>query len=195
VAVAVDIVFETHSLTTDNEAGVATGWLDGQLSEHGRVLATELGRRRRHDGIAAVFTSDLGRVVETVELAFGGSGVPVHLEVRLREVDYGAWNGMAVSRLEGERMRRIRRPFPGGESYQQVVDRVAGFLEELARDWDGARVPLVGHTATRWALDQLLADADLAELVVAPFGWQEGWFYALPPGWRRPGPAVGSTDP
>ena len=171
---AVDIVFETHSLTTDNEAGVATGWLDGQLSEHGRVLATELGRRRRHDGIAAVFTSDLGRVVETVELAFGGSGVPVHLEVRLREVDYGAWNGMAVSRLEGERMRRIRRPLPGGESYQQVVDRVAGFLEELARDWDGARVPLVGHTATRWALDQLLADADLAELVVAPFGWKGG---------------------
>ena len=60
---AVDIVFEAHSMTTDNEAGVATGWLDGQLSEHGRVLATELGRRRRHDGMAAVFTSDLGRAV------------------------------------------------------------------------------------------------------------------------------------
>jgi hypothetical protein len=33
VAVAVAVVFETHSLTTDNEAGLATGWLDGQLSE------------------------------------------------------------------------------------------------------------------------------------------------------------------
>ena len=29
VTMAVDVVFETHSLTTDNEAGVATGWLDG----------------------------------------------------------------------------------------------------------------------------------------------------------------------
>jgi broad specificity phosphatase PhoE len=192
---AVDIVFEAHSLTTDNEAGVATGWLEGQLSEHGRVLATELGRRRRHDGIAAVFTSDLGRAVETVELAFGGSRVPVHLDVRLREVDYGAWNGMSVSRLEGERTRRIRRPFPGGESYQQVVDRVAGFLEELARDWDGTRVLLVGHTATRWALDQLLAGADLAELVMAPFGWQEGWSYALPAGWQRPGLVASSGGP
>ena len=27
--VAVAIVFATHSITTDNEAGVATGWLDG----------------------------------------------------------------------------------------------------------------------------------------------------------------------
>jgi broad specificity phosphatase PhoE len=42
--VAVAIVFETHSLTTDNKAGLATGWLDGRLSERGRVLAAELGR-------------------------------------------------------------------------------------------------------------------------------------------------------
>jgi broad specificity phosphatase PhoE len=153
VEVAVAIVFETHSITTDNEAGLATGWLDGRLSERGKVLAAELGQRRRHDGLAAVFASDLGRSVETVELAFGGSSIPVHLDVRLREVDYGAWNGMPVSRLERERVRRISRPFPGGESYQQVVTRVAGFLEELARDRDRGRVLLVGHTATRWALD------------------------------------------
>jgi broad specificity phosphatase PhoE len=194
VAVAVGIIFETHSVTTDNEAGVATGWLDGQLSERGWALASELGRRRRDDGVASVFASDLGRAVQTVEIAFGGSGIPVHLDARLRECDYGAWNGMPVSRLERERAQRITRPFPGGESYVQVVDRVAGFLEELARDWDGARVLLVGHTATRWALDQLLADADLALLVVAPFGWQEGWSYTLPARWRRPSPAVGSAD-
>jgi broad specificity phosphatase PhoE len=192
--VAVEIVFETHSVTTDNEAGVATGWLSGQLSERGRALASELGRRRRNDGVASVFASDLGRAVQTVEIAFGGSGIPVHLDARLRECDYGAWNGMPVSRLERERAKRITRPFPDGESYVQVVDRVAGFLEELARDWDGARVLLIGHTATRWALDQLLAGADLAVLVAAPFGWQEGWSYTLPAGWRRPGPAGGSAD-
>jgi len=187
VAVAVAIVFETHSMTTDNEAGVATGWSDGQLSDRGRALAADLGRRRGHDGIAEVFASDLGRAAATVELAFGGSAIPVHLDARLREVDYGALNGMPVSRLARERAQRISRPFPGGESYQQVVARVAGFLEELARDRDGARVLLVGHSATRWALDHLLAGADLAELVVAPFGWQEGWSYALPTGWRQPG--------
>jgi broad specificity phosphatase PhoE len=195
VAVAVAVVFETHSLTTDNEAGLATGWLDGQLSERGKVLAAELGRRRRHDGLAAVFSSDLGRAVQTVQVAFGGSGIPVHLDARLRECDYGAWNGMPVSRLERERVRRVSQPFPGGESYLQVVGRVTGFLEELARDREGARVLVVGHTATRWALDHLLAGAALAELVVAPFGWQEGWPYTLPAGWQRPGQAVGSADP
>jgi len=156
---AVEVVFETHWVTTDNEAGVATGWLGGRLSERGRALATELGRRRRYDGVAAVFVSDLGRAVETVELGFGGSDVPIYLDARLRECDYGAWNGMPVSRLERERAQRISRPFPDGESYLQVVARVASFLEELARDWAGTRVLVVGHSATRWALDYLLAGA------------------------------------
>jgi broad specificity phosphatase PhoE len=194
VAVAVAIVFETHSITTDNEAGVATGWLDGQLSERGRTLARELGRRRRNDGVEAVFASDLGRAVDTVELAFGGSGIPVRLDARLRECDYGAWNGMPVARLEHERAQRISRPFPDGESYLQVVDRVASFLEDLTRGWDETRVVVVGHSATRWALDYLLTGADLQDLVAAPFAWQQGWSYVLPSGWQRPGLMAGSVD-
>lgn len=29
---AVELVYETHSITTDNEAGIATGWLPRRLS-------------------------------------------------------------------------------------------------------------------------------------------------------------------
>ena len=67
---SVEIVFETHSTTEDNEAGRATGWLGGRLSAAGRRQAAELGERRRDDGITAVFSSDLARARETVELAF-----------------------------------------------------------------------------------------------------------------------------
>lgn len=59
------LVFETHSITTDNERGVATGWQPGELSDAGRALAVELGVRRRNDAIALTFTSDLARAVET----------------------------------------------------------------------------------------------------------------------------------
>lgn len=37
------IVFETHSITEDNELGFATGWLPGRLSATGRELARDLG--------------------------------------------------------------------------------------------------------------------------------------------------------
>ena len=71
------LVFETHALTTDNERGIATGWLGGVLSQHGRALAAELGARRRHDGIDEVLCSDLARAVETAEIAFGRTSIPV----------------------------------------------------------------------------------------------------------------------
>jgi broad specificity phosphatase PhoE len=68
----VAIVYETHSITEDNERGIATGRLPGRLSAEGRRLARQLGERRR--GGRFVFVSDLGRAVETAELAFGGTG-------------------------------------------------------------------------------------------------------------------------
>jgi len=66
--VSVQLVFETHSTTLDNERGLATGWLPGELSDEGRLQAAELGRRRRDDGLTAAFTSDLRRAVQTAEI-------------------------------------------------------------------------------------------------------------------------------
>ena len=86
---------------------------------------------------------------------------------------------MPAARLERERPRRVARAFPGGESYEDVVARVASFLDDLRASWDGERVLVIGHTATRWALDHLLKGEPLEELVRAPFAWREGWEYRL----------------
>lgn len=173
------LVFETHSMTTDNERGIATGWSHGELSESGRRLAREMGDRRRGDGLLAVFTSDLLRAVETAEIAFGGSGTPVRRDARLRECNYGSLNGTSRSRMEAERSRHIDEPFPGGESYRQVVERVGRFLDELRGTLADGRVMVIGHSATRFALDHLLIGAPLEDLVDAPFNWRPGWLYAL----------------
>lgn len=183
---AVEIVYETHSTSTDNEAGIATGWNDGRLSERGKAQATELGRRRRDDGLGAIFSSDLLRAVETAAIAFRDAGLPVFFDTRLRECNYGAWNGAPVERLAGQRRDFVRRPYPGGQSYQDVAGAMAAFLEEATRRWDGRRILVIGHSATRWALEALVHEARLEDLVDAPFRWQEGWAYAVPADWKAP---------
>jgi broad specificity phosphatase PhoE len=77
---AVGIIFESHAVSEDNERGIATGWLPGRLSARGRRLAAELGARYRHTDLAAVFTSDLHRAVETAQIAFAGTPVPIRLD-------------------------------------------------------------------------------------------------------------------
>jgi alpha-ribazole phosphatase/probable phosphoglycerate mutase len=177
----VRIVFETHSLTVDNERGVATGWLGGALSAHGRALARELGERRRDDRIDAVFSSDLARAVETAEIAFGATDIPVFLDWRLRETDYGELNGAPADAIAAERAQRVDVPFPGGENYRDAVARVASFLDDFPDGCAGERVLLIGHTATRWALDHLLDGRPLEQVVAAPVDWREGWEFDLDP--------------
>ena len=175
----VDIVFETHSISEDNERGVATGWWPGTLSARGREVAALMGARRRDDGIDVVFTSDLRRAIETVAIATADWPVPVLYDWRLRECDYGESNGMAVAELHTDRRAYLDRPYPGGESWRQAVARIGRFLDDLPTRWDGCRVLVVGHTATRWGLDHFLGGRALEELVDAPFAWQEGWEYQL----------------
>jgi broad specificity phosphatase PhoE len=176
----IEIVFETHALSEDNERGIATGWLPGRLCEQGRANAAEMGRRRRDDGIAAVFTSDLRRAAETAEIAFGDSDLPILYDWRLRECDFGTRNGSPASEVKADRLDFCDRPYPGGESHAEAIARVAGLLADLPTRWAQQRVMLIGHLATYRALEHVTTGRSVRELVAASFEWQaEGWEYRL----------------
>ena len=176
---AIELVFETHATTVDNEQGRATGWLPGQLSAQGRIQARQLGRRRTGDRITAVFSSDLARAAQTASLAFGQSAIPVPYDWRLRECDYGQRNGMPVAELHANRREHLDRPYPDGESWRQAITRAGRFLYDLPLRWDGQRVLVIGHVATRWALDHFLGGIPLDDLIEQDFAWQEGWEYRI----------------
>jgi len=182
----VQLIYETHSITTDNEAGIATGWLPGRLSAAGREAAGQLGQRRRHDGIAVVYVSDLQRALETARIAFGEEPVSMVIDARLRECNYGQLNGMPRARLDAERALHIDAPWPDGESYADVVRRTADLLEEIAERWDGSRILLIAHSANHWAIEHLLLGKAIRGLVTGGMAWQPGWEYTLPAGWKGP---------
>jgi len=175
---AVELVYETHSITEDNESGMATGWRPGRLSARGRELAAELGERRRDDAFAAVLVSDLRRAVETAEIAFAGTDVPVLHDWRLRETDFGRLNGHPVAEI---RAVGVEDRFPGGETRAEAIARVNGALDDIARRWAGRRVLVIAHMSTYWALECRAHDLDPAAAVAAPFTWQEGWTYEVRP--------------
>lgn len=137
----------------------------------------ELGARRK--AVDVVYASGLRRVVQTAEIAFAGSGKEIRLDRRLRECDYGIYNGRPVSEVAALRSRHIDTPWPGGQSYRQVVAEMAGFLREVMEEWQGGLVLVVSHSANRWALQNLLDGTPLEELVAAPFEWRPGWEYGI----------------
>lgn len=175
----IEVVFETHSISEDNERGAASGWAHSCLSAQGREFARQLGERRRDDAIAAVFSSDLRRAAETAAVAFDRSRVPVLLDWRLRECDYGDLNTGPAAEHVRDRALFLDAPYPGGESWRQAVARAGRFLQDLPFRWQNRRVLVIGHVATRWALDHYLTATPLETLVSGDFAWQEGWEYTL----------------
>lgn len=175
----IDVVYETHSISEDNMAGRATGWLGGKLAPEGLIAARQLGERRRDDGIDAVLHSDLSRAAETAAVAFEGTDLPLLADWRLRECNYGERNGGPVAEHVAIRREHIDVPYPGGESWRQAIERNLRVLPDLKLRWDGGRVLLIGHVATRWAMQIAFDGAVLDDLVDADFGWREGWEYEL----------------
>src|SRR5262245_9760843 len=173
------LVFETHATSLDNEAGLASGWFDVALSTTGEEQARMLGARRRDDHIAVVFCSDLSRSFRTAEIAFSDRPLRIVRDARLRECDYGDLTRRPALEIESRRPLHLVEPFPNGESYRQVVDRVSQWLDEATLDGNAGTVLVIGHRATFYALEHLLKGVTLHEAVTARWTWQPGWTYHL----------------
>ena len=172
------IIFEAHSTSLDNEAGLASGQNDVELSELGVRQSKELGERYANQTFDAIFCSDLRRSYETARLAFGGR-YPIIQDARLRECDYGDMTQVSTKIVNPEKANRITVPFPGGESFEQCCARMKSFLDDLARDYDGKTVMIIGHRATQYGLEHVVNNVPIYEAVTAPWQWQPGWRYEI----------------
>lgn len=95
-------------------------------------------------------TSGLPRTVQTAE-ALGG--INCRAVPGLMEQDFGDWNGKSWGDLRGELSRKFWLNFatespPGGESFVQMMERVADTIEELSAEYEGQNIIAVAHAGT-----------------------------------------------
>jgi broad specificity phosphatase PhoE len=154
------MVWVRHGETAANAAGVLLGRDDPPLTPTGQTQAAAAGERLAADRPVRILTSPLARARETAAiLAAACGGVPIEVEARAIELDYGDWDGRRMDQLPAGELARWRadveyRP-PGGESLADVGRRVAGLCGELAAET--ANLAVVSHVspikaAVCWAM-------------------------------------------
>ena len=171
------IYFAAHSTTTDNEKGIASGWEEASLSELGIKQSKQLGSRFKDLKIDMICCSDLKRAVDTVRIAFDNK-LPVLIDKRLREVNYGTFNGKPSKTVSAMKNERIDMAFPGGESYKQALVRLHEFYDEIKKEYPDKTVLVVGHRATQYGLDTL-SGKTIEQCLSEPFKWQPYWEYNI----------------
>ena len=70
----------------------------------------------------------------------------------------------------------LRAELAAGNRYLPAGPNV---LRAFTFPFDQVRVLIVGHVATRWALDHFITGTALEDLIDADFAWQPGWEYRL----------------
>ncbi len=156
------LILVRHGESTGNADGLLLGRIDAPLTERGVAQAETVGPLV--GGATRVISSSLQRARRTAEVL--GTGLPIEIDDRWIEVDYGEFDGRPLRSLPDEVWARWRsdpdfRP-PGGETLREAGTRVRAACEELfAIDGEGARGPgavvVVSHVspikaATCWAL-------------------------------------------
>jgi broad specificity phosphatase PhoE len=162
----IDIWFEYHAETHHNAAGLASGHYDVALTDRGRDHAqTVLRARYAAQHFDAAYTSDTQRAYDTARLMTAGRGIPILRDARLRECDYGVFEARPRTEMEAARLSAIHTPYPEGESYRQVAERMRSFLTDLANERDGQCIMIIGHGATLYTLNHWLRRMSLEEAI------------------------------
>lgn len=163
-----------------HELDLAQRDMDVPLSDLGRSQADALGSwfAGRSPAPSVVLCSPYKRAVDTAAVAMAAAGVevPMRLDERLREREFGVLDRLTKNGIEARYPDQaaaraflgkfFHRP-PGGESWSDVAARVRGVVTDLRLDCPDEDVVIVTHQAVimlfRYVLDAL-TEADLLEL-------------------------------
>lgn len=181
---SIELTYFPHGTSTDNEKGISSGWSDVDLSEIGKRQITELKQIICDRHFDAAFCSDLKRANNTAIILF--EGIPAVIpDIRLRECNYGEYNGQPASMVEPLQREHIFNKFPGGESYEDVKDRIKDFLDFLKENYDGKSIAIISHKAPQLTFEVLLNNKTWDQAFDEDWrktnSWQPGWGYSIHP--------------
>ena len=165
-----------HGRTDWNDLKRIQGHTDTDLNQTGRDQAQTWGQSLRGKGWQRIVTSDLQRARTTTEIINRALDLPVVIDPRLREQNWGEWTGHTASQLhnitngEVEHQQALGWDFtpPEGESRRRVYLRGLAALADACRQWPGERVLVITHMGVRMVLAYGFRQMDMLPTSTSP---------------------------
>lgn len=145
-----------HGQSAGNAEGRFGGHSPTPLSELGKKQAEMTAEHFARENIAAIYSSDLIRAVQTAEPLAKLVDLPIVKTTAFRERKVGVLEGLTFDESKEKYpedyyalvKRDIGHVITGGESYRQLLRRTTGALHEILRVHRGEKVVIFSHTGT-----------------------------------------------
>ena len=147
------VIIVRHGETEWNIANIRQGHLDSPLTGEGIAQARALAQRLLRERFSALYSSDLGRAMQTAQIIAEATGHEIVADPRLRERHLGIFQGLRSDEMkekypEEYRLHRTLGPdyvIPAGESVRQQVARNLAYLNEIAAKHPGETIVVITH--------------------------------------------------
>jgi probable phosphoglycerate mutase len=142
-----------HAQTIWNRGKKIQGRSDSPLTAEGEKQALSWGLALSQFPWRRILASDAGRALATVEIINAILKIPLMIDPRLKEQDWGQWESKTVRQIEAEARRVLDDQVnagwefcpPGGESRRSVLKRSQQALHEAAERYPGQNILVVTH--------------------------------------------------
>lgn len=149
-----------HGQTDWNILGKYQGQTDIPLSAEGLRQAERLAQHFPSDTLDIIYASDLQRAVMTAQRLARKFSAPVKVEKALRELNFGAWEGLTYQEIAQRWPQEVEHLFgapeklqiPGGETFLTLQQRAMEKMREIRTENEGKNVAVVAHGAITKAI-------------------------------------------
>lgn len=135
-----------HGEVGFNSENRVCGRTDQPLTEKGLSQAEALARSLEGKRIDIIISSPLKRAYQTAEAVSKMYAIPIIIDERLIEQNYGIYEGVDRQNedfLANKRMFAFK--YPGGESMMQVAYRTYSLIEEVKEKYRGKNILFACH--------------------------------------------------
>ncbi|MBA2560565.1 MAG: histidine phosphatase family protein [Propionibacteriales bacterium] len=159
------LVLVRHGETVWHRENRYAGRSDIELTPRGMEQARRLADWARTARLSGVWASTLSRARVTAMACAEVSGLPLEVDTRLRELDFGVGEGLTSAEMERkfpEPLRAFRddpvtHHLPGGEDPTDAARRFTDCLEDIIKAHPDGRVLVVAHNSVlRLAICRLI---------------------------------------
>lgn len=134
-----ELILVHHPEVEPRWQGVCYGHMDARLSPAGEGKIPRLADELAAFGPGAIFSSPASRAATLAKALSERTGIPVRLEPRLAERNYGSWEGQTWAQIQATDRDAMRQLLddpehfapPGGETLFGVRDRMHAWLQSL----------------------------------------------------------------
>lgn len=166
-----------HGETEWNTLKKMQGWQNSNLTEQGIANAIKLCDRLKDVDFSNIYSSPLGRAMDTANYIKGNRNIEIETHDGLKELGFGLWEGVeneeVMKLYEEEHYKFWNKPllYKGndGESFDELFKRINEALKHIIQNSTGDNVLIVSHAITIKAIYSIIKNYNLEDFWTLPY--------------------------